>query len=204
LGVPWEYESKDFNLEALGRYLPDFRLPWQGIWVEVKGDLPSAKERSKAQAVANQSGQTAVIFQGSEFEPTGYDPAAPAGKELRGSVYWIFPPGEEEKSIEDSQYLSKNSVMAAITHWYECPICSGVYLGTRHDSHRCGAEIRKAVFSTLESLKTIKGPLGHLIDLLGHDDNEALDPTPNTPRILEAYEKARLARFEYGESGPPR
>jgi hypothetical protein len=38
LGIQWEYEPQGYEGVA-GRYLPDFRLPDQDLWVEVKGDL---------------------------------------------------------------------------------------------------------------------------------------------------------------------
>lgn len=37
LGVTWEYEPEGFHTSA-GNYLPDFYLPAQKTWVEVKGD----------------------------------------------------------------------------------------------------------------------------------------------------------------------
>src|SRR5919112_3049565 len=188
LDVPWEDEPKDFNLGDLGRYLPDFRLPWQEFWVEVKGAAPSVEEASKAQALANQTGESVMIFEGSQFEPPRFDPAAPQGQGIRGTVFWRFYPEAEEASAWTG------------TQWHECPICGHVFLGDYNDYHRCESEIRRAVFDTLENLKTIKGPLVHLVELLGRTyDNKALYPQPNTPRMLEAYEKARESRFEFGE-----
>ena len=191
LDVPWEYEPKDFNLGDLGRYLPDFRLPWQEFWVEVKCPAPSGEEASKAQALANQTGEPVVIFEGSQFEPPRFDPTAPQGQGIRGTVFWRFYPGAEEASVWTG------------TQWHECPICGHFFLGDYNDYHRCESEIRRAVFDTLENLKTIKAPLAHMVELLGVPyDNEALYPQLNTPRILEAYEKARESRFEFGQSGP--
>lgn len=37
LGMPWEYEPQGYETSA-GRYLPDFNLPEQGLYVEVKGN----------------------------------------------------------------------------------------------------------------------------------------------------------------------
>lgn len=36
LGVRWEYEPQGFELPDVGRYLPDFYLPDECFWVEVK------------------------------------------------------------------------------------------------------------------------------------------------------------------------
>lgn len=37
LGIVWEYEPETINLPSGLRYLPDFRLPEIGTWLEVKG-----------------------------------------------------------------------------------------------------------------------------------------------------------------------
>lgn len=36
-GIPYQYEPEGFDLGEAGWYLPDFRLPEQDIWVEIKG-----------------------------------------------------------------------------------------------------------------------------------------------------------------------
>jgi hypothetical protein len=46
----------------LGNYLPDFFLPTQSCWVEIKGPHPTWQERTKAQAVARKSGRLTYIF----------------------------------------------------------------------------------------------------------------------------------------------
>lgn len=38
LGVDWEYEPETIPLPSGARYVPDFRLPAIGAWLEVKGD----------------------------------------------------------------------------------------------------------------------------------------------------------------------
>jgi hypothetical protein len=58
LGVKWEYEKEGFDLGVLGWYLPDFFLPYHadwttakfpnaGVWLEVKGEMPTAEEKQK-------------------------------------------------------------------------------------------------------------------------------------------------------------
>ncbi len=37
LAITWEYEPETINLPSGARYLPDFRLPEIGAWLEVKG-----------------------------------------------------------------------------------------------------------------------------------------------------------------------
>jgi len=49
LGVRYEYEKEGFELEDVGRYLPDFWLPELDLWLEVKGGEPNWNEIRKAQ-----------------------------------------------------------------------------------------------------------------------------------------------------------
>lgn len=50
LGVPWEYEREGFDLGKHGWYLPDFWLPKEQSWLEVKPDIP-IDEHAAAKAV---------------------------------------------------------------------------------------------------------------------------------------------------------
>lgn len=47
LGVKWEYEKEGYDLGAAGWYLPDFWLPEQECWVEIKPDRPTSSDRAK-------------------------------------------------------------------------------------------------------------------------------------------------------------
>ena len=63
LGIPYEYEKEGYDLSGyritegwadgelppqLGWYLPDFWLPTQKCWVEIKGMCPATKERASS------------------------------------------------------------------------------------------------------------------------------------------------------------
>lgn len=50
LGVEWDYEVQGFHTPA-GGYLPDFYLPNEEMYVEIKGPRPSAQELAKCQAI---------------------------------------------------------------------------------------------------------------------------------------------------------
>lgn len=62
--IPWEYEREGFDLGADGNYLPDFWLPTQKEWVEIKGEKPSADEMRKATALAEASKCAVHLFWG--------------------------------------------------------------------------------------------------------------------------------------------
>lgn len=51
LGVRWEYESQGYDLGEAGYYLPDFWLPVQKAWIEIKGVPPSPRDAAKIRAV---------------------------------------------------------------------------------------------------------------------------------------------------------
>ena len=58
--IPWAYESQGFALPS-GPYLPDFLLwpeyPTVSGWFEVKGALPTSREKALAQELAEATGQ---------------------------------------------------------------------------------------------------------------------------------------------------
>lgn len=70
LGVSYEYEPEGFELPEAGRYLPDFYLPTQRYWIEVKGTYPTDTERRKVALLSEFTQHMAVIFWGKvEVEP---------------------------------------------------------------------------------------------------------------------------------------
>lgn len=51
LGIEYEYEPEGFDLDGLW-YLPDFWLPEQAYWIEIKPDHPTCDEMEKASRLA--------------------------------------------------------------------------------------------------------------------------------------------------------
>ena len=68
LGVPWEYEKEGFDLDGSDDrgswYLPDFWLPEQDCFVEIKGEIPKLIEEIKASVLSQKSGKIVHIFYG--------------------------------------------------------------------------------------------------------------------------------------------
>lgn len=52
LGVRYEYEKEGFDLPYGGKYLPDFWLPQQQCWIEIKAEKPTEEELIKAADLA--------------------------------------------------------------------------------------------------------------------------------------------------------
>jgi hypothetical protein len=70
--IPFRYEYEGFDLGGTW-YLPDFWLPENQCWFEVKGSMPTEAEREKAQQLAAGTGHPVVIFGGDVWYHTpGY------------------------------------------------------------------------------------------------------------------------------------
>ena len=52
LNIAYEYEKEGYDLGPAGWYLPDFWLPVQKCWVEVKGADPTESELAKVKGLA--------------------------------------------------------------------------------------------------------------------------------------------------------
>ncbi len=63
LGIRYEYEKEGFKLPS-GYYLPDFWLPDQEFWVEVKPTLLYEGDEEKCVELATQTERSVLLFQG--------------------------------------------------------------------------------------------------------------------------------------------
>lgn len=70
LGVKWEYEKEGFDLGEAGWYLPDFWLPAQEWWIEIKPNVGGVvgDELKKAHALAEGLQQETMIVYGDPWE----------------------------------------------------------------------------------------------------------------------------------------
>jgi hypothetical protein len=118
LGVPYQYEPEGFELDGM-RYLPDFWLPEQRCWVEIKPVEPDEPAERKAHALANHSGSMVFIFFGEVWMPATED-----FDNITESAYAYFP------SVDgwDNQYW-----------WCECDYCGrfGIEYNGRSDRLPC-------------------------------------------------------------------
>jgi hypothetical protein len=64
LGVPYEYEKEGFDLDGTP-YLPDFWLPRQDTWIEIKGEPPTDEEQRLGSLLADATGKRVLLFFGS-------------------------------------------------------------------------------------------------------------------------------------------
>jgi hypothetical protein len=61
-GIEWDYEPEGFDLGDAGYYLPDFYLPKEGKWAEVKAKSLNANEREKAFALSSHCGLPVICL----------------------------------------------------------------------------------------------------------------------------------------------
>lgn len=68
LGVEYRYEAEGFDLDRI-KYLPDFWLPQQDCYIEIKGQEPSRDEIRKAELLTTTLNKKVYIFGGDVWVP---------------------------------------------------------------------------------------------------------------------------------------
>jgi hypothetical protein len=168
LDIRWQYETEGFILPC-GYYLPDFWLPDQRLWLEIKGSEPTENELDRwfefAEA-ADENWESMV-----EEDPSSMRTISPLPDEWRGRALLAFGdipnPRTRGPGASESMYVLGDSYY----EWTRCPICGAF-----------GAE-----FNGLAARLCCKCP--HHEDYYGGGDE----------LILAAYAEARSARFEFDQ-----
>jgi hypothetical protein len=186
LGVSWEYEKEGFNLGVDGLYLPDFWIPAQECWLEIKGAQPTSPEMAKATALAEQSRQSVHMFWG-KVAPDPFWSVPLWGHEGEWGGLTIHP------SCRCGQL--KVGVHAKWTSWQICHACDVPHISNtaspcecHPDWHHCAeSKRRSSIYPQCYLDETGRRRRCH------HDDT-----------MQRAYAGATSARFEHGESGVPK
>jgi hypothetical protein len=200
LGVPYEYEKEGFDLGEAGWYLPDFWLPKERKWVEIKPAALSASDEKKVFGLAD-----------------AYDAALRNGshKEYSGVVVLIGEPYLDSYSGKLVRATGPDANTPRYWHGWKfwiCPVCRTVDLGEQYSApelfqcQTCDVIERERWLDTGRALgfRWHKG----FWDL--EDSNwiaiwqirpQAHPDPEQDPALISAYLKARQARFEHGESG---
>lgn len=227
LEVKWEYEKEGFELGENGRYLPDFWLPTEHVWVEIKGAAPSDKDYSKAWSLRERLYE-AHFTHGTPAQ-TVLMAVGDIGREdwLFSGDYWA-PIAIEENGLKlfrgsADPYSTK---LGSLNH-IVCPVCGDEYVHFREPSY-------------LPEKKNPKKPSANVDETTwpgyGHSFNVAMNcesahkwemafgfhkgftyagiqkvmgrvspamhlANNDAQRLQAAYTAARSARFEHGESG---
>lgn len=69
LGIRYDYEPQGYDLGDGTFYLPDFWLPEQKCWVEIKPDYPPPAVLQKLNRLCQASGYEVALLVGSDFAP---------------------------------------------------------------------------------------------------------------------------------------
>jgi hypothetical protein len=116
LRIPYRYEMQGFVLPGGVPYLPDFWLPEQDCWIEIKGQEPTGVERQKAEALCRETKKNVYVFYGDCWYPDDLWPPE-----------WAEPDGPAEQ-WDWFVYIEDGAVQGDVTWdnfhcWCECPTC---------------------------------------------------------------------------------
>lgn len=100
-GVPFEYEVEGFNLGGGLKYLPDFYLPFQDSFMEVKSPVCDPADWNKIHRLSNESGKNIFVF-----TQNPHPPSLENWYKNESSATIIMPDAQDEHYI-----------------WCECPAC---------------------------------------------------------------------------------
>lgn len=122
MDIPADYEERYFDLGGIF-YRPDFWLPKQNCWIEIKGRLPTKQEREKARRLAAQTERVVHSFYGPIPEPNPEEESW-----YSGSAIVFFPDGTGDEAY----------------WWCECPVCGrlGLESEARATNLACGCLVR--------------------------------------------------------------
>ena len=171
LGVQWEYEKEGYDLGKFGWYLPDFWLPTQQYWCEIKPNHLYARGTYHFDSIEDQ-----IIYNkcGALHEMTGHKVCLLTGELKPFETYY------NEKNLgEMPPYLvfsgydidpPGNYFADYCQQWFECPSCGAIDISYQGKTEKCYCGCNS--YSRGDSSK-----------------------------IKFAYETARQSRFEHGENG---
>lgn len=173
LNVKWLYEPEGYTLGNGDQYLPDFWLPRQQVWVEVKG-VPNTKDLELLHAATDIDGLP-VIY-GDERRPC----------DLIGETWPVKVPGH-------NRILLLGQVPDPDNTGYQC---GWLHWMTTLDAN--GPGLHKVFRDTGAPVEWIYRPL-EWKELESFDGTTG--PTALSWAEETAYRAARSARFEHGEQG---
>lgn len=185
LDLPWQYEIEGFSLPS-GPYLPDFWLPDNAAWLEVKPGTPTEMERQRAGELAAYTDcKFVTILAGSPWvgENTVY-------------AYTGLLPRRFDRYVELAMRDEQFGVIAAIAQFYK-----GYYWKDAIERLKSLAsgdtEEDKAFLAWVDRQFADIGAEKPYSERTLTGFENAFDAA----LVAEAYAAARAARFEHGERG---
>ncbi len=175
LGYEWSYEMEGFDLKS-GRYLPDFYLPRQRKWVEIKGPSPSSHDMERAWEFgdfAESRGERFAILVGDIPKPV-----LRICNESIGLAMGVM-------QLQFIRAASPEELIGQVKQeWYEAP----------SKSFRTASE-EWAYLMIAQQGEWLSRPYGFIPGVWV--------PTTSPAVTASAFRAGRLARFEYGETPIP-
>jgi hypothetical protein len=184
LGIPWEYEPQGFEIqgahrnEPVVRYLPDFWLPEQGQWVEVKPTDALLDKGLMVRCVDSWSASCLPDLDESSDDPT-------RGLLLLGNI-----PRPMLNMVPAFTILGHHK---GVQH-QRCALDLGI---DRVEFSRCGEPCWDCPMDVTVGGDCLNGGTCTWIDARPVYYRGAVDAR----RVNAGLEAARSARFEHGESG---
>ena len=203
LDIPWDYEPQGYIVDGQP-YLPDFLVRPDdkegAFWLEIKGTFPLEEECLKARGLAEGTGIPAFVYWGKlelpapdldhlqHDEYVGFDQPGYVWTDDKGwREYPQMPPPWQIDLLPTAFRFNPNRAKedkSGFFWWTECTACGYVKIALNRQRAWCPS------FNGLSG-EEMDRRFGPLYPSFGH----------RTPRILNAYDAARSARFEHGESG---
>ena len=192
VGIKYEYEPEGFEMEDGTRYLPDFYLPDLDLWVEVKGVLSKFdEEKIRGFAVGKKVALLREIPNPKleeMFGEIGWNPYGENGKFFGGEIY--------EGIIEENGDVSEGWDAPYV--FCVCPACGKVGYEFDGRGWRVCGEKHKNKNSETQTYDDGDGIQKNFRYYMpGRTDDKGY--SGGAKIILDAYQKARQARFEHGE-----
>ena len=180
LDIQYEYEIETYDLGSSGYYLPDFWLPEHKCWVEIKGIQPNDVEKKKMKALTEVSFSYGFIFSGQIEVPSVRDYCNPEANSVWDAI--IFDENHQTHTqarlFDDFSKIRKHKNK---TNEAACIYASGKELTERAHWFTCVSCGKPAIY----------------IDGYECDCGKDSIDYGNVIKLVDAYKKARSARFEF-------
>jgi hypothetical protein len=188
-------------VSVAGWYLPDFYLPEQKYWIEIKGQRPTVEDKNKAFYF-----DLDVWWAEVKDIPDEVDDFNDFHRVFvfAGDIPWPYP--SKGNAIEASDFIGDFRHRRYC--WQQCPVCRKLGIGEMGEPFcpECLERLRNAVSFEAEVVR-----LGHTTEPkalseaarkvgIAVVDEDVFRSAHRSHSLREAYNAARSARFEHGES----
>lgn len=209
-GIEYQYEPEGYDLGSGEKYLPDFWLTGLKLWVEIKPDTLSDRERKVARLLSEQSRENVLILIGRPQKPTLNDQFKLIEPGYQSKMYWgsfrnpCIPEGvgicHWLESLAEFLLEREFDTPAFFDYTYECAqdLRQGdqtyyrMKYGQEHPHWKDGlTDATQYLFVTRSD-----GSIGVDDALFGNSKRS----NARSEHLMYAYNQSIYARFEHGES----